>query len=117
MTTGSATDLRLAIGTICKEPGSQVAVLDLDDALTDHSVVRRLREAHEGGADVVLGAMLGPAKPHKLYHPDFHDARERWGGNVWIPLRAFRKRLFDAIPDEALQPDASWIEHCPTTRR
>lgn len=31
---------------------------------------------------------------------------------MWIHMRAFKKRLFDLIPDDALQLDGYWVEHC-----
>ncbi|HEV7590053.1 MAG TPA: glycosyltransferase, partial [Longimicrobium sp.] len=109
---GRVPNFRLGIRDVCRDPDTLVAILDLDDALMDRSAVRRLREAHRDGADVVLAAMFRPDKPYKLYHPDFKAPREQWGGDVWIHLRAFRKRLFDALPDEVLQLDGAWIEHC-----
>lgn len=109
---GRLPNFRLGIRDVCRDPDTLVAILDLDDALMDHSAVSRLREACQDGADVVLAAMFRPDKPYKLYHPDFTAPRENWGGDVWIHLRAFRKRLFDALPEEALQLDGSWIEHC-----
>ena len=36
--------------------------------------------------------------------------RKQRGGNVWQHLRSFHKRLFDAIPDEALRVDGEYIE-------
>jgi hypothetical protein len=56
--------------------------------------------------------MFRTDKPLKLYHPDLTNARAKWGGEVWIHLRSFRKRLFDALPFETLQLDGQWIEHC-----
>ena len=32
------------------------------------------------------------------------------GGNVWQHLRSFRKRLFDAIPDDALRLDGEYVD-------
>ena len=62
---------------------------------------------------MILGAMFRPDKPTKVYHPDFSSPRaNRSGGDVWIHLRSFRKKLFDALPDEALQIDGRWIEEC-----
>jgi hypothetical protein len=102
----------LGIQELCADPDTLVVILDLDDALISRSAVRRLREARDAGRDVVLAAMFRPDKPCKLYRPDFAAPRARWGGDVWIHLRAFRKRLFDAVPDDALQLDGEWIAHC-----
>jgi hypothetical protein len=109
---GRIPNFRLAVRELCRDPNMLVVILDLDDALMDCSVASRLRQAHRNGADVVLAAMFRPDKPYKLYHPDFTAPRDRWGGDVWIHLRAFRKRLFDELPDEALQMDGEWIAHC-----
>ena len=42
----------------------------------------------------------------------FAGARPRRyrGGNVWQHLRSFRKRLFDAIPDDALRLDGEYVD-------
>ena len=52
------------------------------------------------GADVTVGSMLRTDKAAN-YPVCFDRPRERRGGNVWQHLRSFRKRLFDAVPDEA----------------
>lgn len=109
---GRIPNFHFGIGEVCSDPETLVAVLDLDDALMARSTVRRLKEAHRDGADVVLAAMFRPDKPYKLYQPDFEAPRRHWGGEVWIHLRAFRKRLFDALPAEALQLDGEWIQQC-----
>lgn len=109
---GHLANMRLAVGEICSSPDSLVVILDLDDALMDPSAVRRLRGAMQEGCDVVLGAMFRPDKPLKIYHPGFDAPRTRWGDEVWVHLRSFRKKLFDLLPDDALQLDGSWIEHC-----
>lgn len=102
----------LAVRDIIVPPDTLVVVLDLDDALLHRSVVTRLSKATADGADLVLAAMFRPDKPLKTYHPDFADTRARWGGDVWIHLRSFQKRLFDALPPGALQLDGKWIEDC-----
>jgi len=102
----------LAVRNIISSPDALAVVLDLDDALLHRSVVTRLRQTVAEGADVVLAAMFRPDKPLKVYHPDFVATREKWGGDVWIHLRSFRKRLLDSLPDEDLQLDGEWIEDC-----
>jgi hypothetical protein len=109
---GRMPNFRLAISEICSAPETLVVVLDMDDALLSRAAVKRLRAEYERGCDVVLAAMFRPDKPTKLYHPDFSEPRRHWGGEVWIHLRAFRKRLFDAIPVEDFQIDGRWIEQC-----
>jgi len=89
-----------------------IVILDLDDALLHRSVVTLLQTEMAGGADVILAAMFRPEKPLKLYHPDFVEPRSKWGGEVWVHLRAFQKRLLDALPTEHLKLDGDWIPHC-----
>jgi hypothetical protein len=109
---GRMPNFRLGITEICTDPEMLVVVLDMDDALLSRTAVSRLRAEYERGCDVVLAAMFRPDKPTKLYHPNFSEPRRHWGGEVWIHLRAFRKRLFDAIPTEDLQLEGRWIEQC-----
>ena len=40
----------------------------------------------------------------------FDYPRRHRGGDVWQHLRSFRKRLFDAIPDEDLRLDGEYID-------
>lgn len=100
------------IRDICINPETLVVILDLDDALMHRSAVSLLREKWSAGHDVILGGMFRPDKPLKLYSPEFHSPRDTWGGDLWIHLRSFRKRLFDGIPDSAFQLDGGWIEEC-----
>ncbi len=109
---GRIPNFRLGIRELCADPEALVVVLDIDDALLSRTAVGRLRAEYERGCDVVLASMFRPDKPTKLYHPDFVEPRRHWGGEVWVHLRAFRKRLFDAIPPEDLQLDGRWIEQC-----
>ncbi|QDE92819.1 hypothetical protein BHS06_29700 [Myxococcus xanthus] len=109
---GRIPNFRLGIRELCVDPEALVVVLDMDDALLSRNCVGRLRAEYERGCDVVLASMFRPDKPTKLYHPDFVEPRRHWGGEVWIHLRAFRKRLFDAISPEDLQLDGRWIEQC-----
>lgn len=102
----------LAVREIMSSPDTLAVVLDLDDALLHRSVVSRLKEVVADGAEVVLTAMFRPDKPLKLYHPDFVATRKKWGGDVWVHLRAFRKRLLDALSEGDLQLDGQWIEDC-----
>lgn len=101
-----------AITGICTDPETLIVILDLDDALMDTSVVSRLHEEVDRGHDVILAAMFRPDKPVKCYHPIFENPRADWGGEVWIHLRAFKKHLFDSIPQDEFQMDGEWIEHC-----
>lgn len=109
---GYMPNLRLASREIVASPDCLIVILDLDDALIHRSVVRRLKTVARLGHDVILGAMFRPDKPLKVYHPDFTNPRARWGGEVWIHLRSFRRCLLDAVPDSDLHFDGRWIDQC-----
>lgn len=100
------------IRDICTNPETLIVILDLDDALINPKTVSMLREKWISGHDVILGGMFRPDKPLKLYSPSFDEIRRKWGSDVWIHLRSFRKRLFDALPDEVLKIDGNWIGEC-----
>ena len=102
----------LAIRELCTNPDTMVVIVDLDDALAERSAISRVRTLAATGHDVVLAAPFRPNSPTKIYRPNFEAPRESFGGDVWIHMRAFKKRLFDLIPDDALQLDSSWVEHC-----
>jgi glycosyltransferase involved in cell wall biosynthesis len=110
--TGRIPNFITSIRDICTDPESLVVILDLDDALISTKTVSLLRNQYENGHDVIVGGQFRVDKPLKLYVPDFKNIRQKWGGEVWIHLRSFRKRLFDAIADDALKLDADWIEEC-----
>ena len=80
-----------------------------DDALIGERVLDRLAVEYERGADVTVGSMLRTDKAAD-YPVCFDRPRERRGGNVWQHLRSFRKRLFDAIPDDALRLDGGYVD-------
>ena len=106
---GSLSNMVAAIRTICANPESVIVTLDADDALIGARVLERLAEEYDRGADVTVGSMLRTDKAID-YPVDFDRPRERRGGNVWQHLRSFRKRLFDAIPDDALRLDGEYVE-------
>lgn len=100
------------ISNICVEPETLVIILDLDDALINPKTVSMLREKWNSGHDVILGGMFRPDKPLKLYSPSFDNIRRKWGSDVWIHLRSFRKRLFDSIPHDNFKVKGEWIAEC-----
>lgn len=59
-----------------------------------------------------MGEMFRPDKPLKLYHPDFDDPRSKWGDEVWIHLKSFRKRFLNSIPEDYFKIDGDWIPEC-----
>ena len=106
---GLLANMVTAIRTICTDPNTVIVTLDADDALIGDEVLLRLTSEYENGADVTVGSMLRTDKAAE-YPVRFHRPREHRGGNVWQHLRSFRKRLFDAIPDDALRLDGEYID-------
>jgi glycosyltransferase involved in cell wall biosynthesis/SAM-dependent methyltransferase len=104
---GQLANLVLAIRHVCTNPRSVIVTLDLDDALLGADVLDRLAAEFDTGADVTVGSMLRTDK-HREYPPVFANPRRHRGGNVWQHLRAFRKDLFDSIPDEALRSEGDY---------
>jgi hypothetical protein len=106
---GQLANMVLAISQICTDPESVIITLDLDDALIGPNVLERLEREYSSGADVTVGSMLRTDK--KAHYPVvFQQPRKARGGNVWQHLRSFKKRLFDAIPDEDLRINGSYVD-------
>ena len=106
---GLLANMVTAIRMMCADPASVIVTLDADDALIGDGVLLRLAAEYERGADVTVGSMLRTDKAAD-YPVCFDRPRERRGGNVWQHLRSFRKRLFDAIPDDALRLDGEYVD-------
>ena len=106
---GLLANMVTAVRMICTDPETVIVTLDADDALIGDRVLERLAAEYERGADVTVGSMLRTDKAAD-YPVGFDRPRERRGGNVWQHLRSFRKRLFDAVPDEALQLDGDYAD-------
>ena len=98
-----------AIRIICTDPEAVIVTLDADDALLGDRVLERLAAVYARGAGLTVGSMLRTDKATE-YPVCFDRPRERRGGNVWQHLRSFRKRLFDAVPDEALRLDGEYVD-------
>jgi hypothetical protein len=109
---GRMANLVWALRELCPDPETLVVILDLDDALMDRRVVGDLSQALRAGHDLIIAAPFRPDDPTRVYSPNFENARETYGGDVWIHLRAFKKRLFDALPDELLQEGGEWLAMC-----
>ena len=106
---GLLANMVTAIRMTCADPASVIVTLDADDALIGDGVLSRLAAEYERGADVTVGSMLRTDKATD-YPVCFDRPREHRGGNVWQHLRSFRKRLFDAIPDDALRIDGEYVD-------
>ena len=106
---GLLANMVTAIRVVCADPQSVIVTLDADDALIGDEVLERLAAEYERGADVTVGSMLRTDKTAD-YPVRFDRPRLHRGGNVWQHLRSFKKRLFDAIPDDALRLDGDYID-------
>ena len=106
---GLLANMVTAVRMICADPETVIVTLDADDALIGDRVLERIAAEYERGADVTVGSMLRTDKAAD-YPVRFDRPRERRGGNVWQHLRSFRKRLFDAVPDEALRLDGDYVD-------
>lgn len=106
---GALANIVWALRTICTNPRSIIVLVDLDDALLGHGALARVAMEFERGADLTVGGMLRTDKA-KRYPVDFVHPRESRGGNVWQHLRAFRRGLFDRVPDEALRLDGEYVD-------
>ncbi len=109
---GRMANLVWAVRQLCSDPDTLVVIVDLDDALLDRRTVGDLRRAVAHGHDLIVSAPYRPDEPTRVYAPDFKTARAAYGGDVWIHLRAFKKRLFDALPDDLLQEAGDWLAIC-----
>ncbi len=98
-----------AVRHMCASPEQVMITLDADDHLIGHGVLTRLAQAYDEGADLTVGSMIRTDKVCN-YEVHFRNARAHRGGNVWQHLRSFRKGLFDAVPDDALRLDGSFVE-------
>jgi SAM-dependent methyltransferase len=109
---GGLANIVWALRHVCPDPNSIIVLVDLDDALLGAGALARVAEEFDRGADLTVGGMMRTDKA-STYPVDFEHARERRGGNVWQHLRAFRRGLFDLVPDDALRldgeyPDLAW---------
>lgn len=106
---GQLANTVLAVRQVCVDPETVIVTIDLDDTLLGRGVARRILSAHRNGADVTVGSMLRTDK-HVAYPVTFEEPRLARGGNCWQHLRAFRKRLFDAIPDPELRLEGRYVD-------
>lgn len=98
----------LALHHVCVNPASIIALVDLDDALLGSGALARVVYEFEQGADLTIGGMRRTDK--SCHYPlNFINPRGNRGGNVWQHLRAFRRDLFDRIPDDALRLDGEYV--------
>ncbi|HET9625556.1 MAG TPA: glycosyltransferase [Kofleriaceae bacterium] len=104
---GGLANIVWALRHLCPDPDSIIVLVDLDDALLGAGALARVAHEFDRGADLTVGGMMRTDKA-RAYPVDFAHAREHRGGNVWQHLRAFRRRLFDLIPDDDLRLDGEY---------
>lgn len=109
---GRMPNFGLAVRSICSDPEALIAVVDLDDALFSASTSIRLKAAQSEGVDVLWGAMFRPDKPLKVYRPDPLAVGLPCAGDVWTHLRAFKKSLFESVPESEFKINGEWIAEC-----
>jgi glycosyltransferase involved in cell wall biosynthesis len=108
---GRMPNFLLAINEICTRADALIVILDQDDFLMQNDVVAQLLDATERGCDLIQMPMYRPDKPLKLYQPDYHQPRLNGAGNTWAHLRAFKKSLFQQVPESYFKrPRGGWFD-------
>jgi hypothetical protein len=109
---GRMANLAWVLRTVCTNHDSMVVIVDLDDALMDQRAIADIAAAAAAGHDLVLAVPFRPDAPLALYPRTFQDLQATYGGNVWMHLVAFRRHLFDRVPEESLRDEGGWITMC-----
>jgi|OM-RGC.v1.000161409 glycosyltransferase involved in cell wall biosynthesis len=108
---GRIANFLLAVNEICTRADSLIVILDQDDFLMQNDVVAQLLDAKNRGSDLIQMPMYRPDKPLKQYQPDYQQPRLKGAGNTWAHLRAFRKSLFQQVPEWYFQrPQGNWFD-------
>ena len=105
-------NINIAVKKVCTQTNTLIVILDLDDALIDNKIVRKLKTKLREGYDVIHGGMFRPNKPLKIYKAEYANCRKRRGADVWMHLRAFKKYLYEKIPESELKINGEWIKDC-----
>lgn len=106
---GGLANIVWALRHVCRDPRSIIVLVDLDDALLGSAALERVAAEFARGADLTVGGMLRTDKA-RTYPVDFDCPRKNRGGNIWQHLRAFRRALFDEVPDDALRLDGEYVD-------
>lgn len=106
---GALSNIVWALNYVCDAASSIIVLVDLDDALLGATALSRVAAEFEAGADLTVGSMLRTDKV-RHYPVNFESPREHRGGNVWQHLRAFRRELFDRVPDDTLRLDGNYVD-------
>jgi len=100
ITLGRVENYQQAIRDVCTNRHTMILVVDQDDALLHPHAVQEIEEASKQGSDIVLAAPFRPDEPTKIYQPEFTRMYETYGGDVWIHLRSFQKKLYDQLSSD-----------------
>ena len=103
-------NIYFAVRRLCDNPKSVVLMPDADDALIRPDAVAYVKDVYAKGADLAVGGILRMDKA-VFYSANFHNPRSARGGNVWQPLRTFKKLLFDRINPDDLKVNGEWVPH------
>ncbi len=101
------------IKEVCQNPETLIVILDMDDALFSPKVVSTFKQKILEGHDLIQAGVFRIDKPLHQYRPNYTgDIRKEFGNDVWSHLRAFKKSLFDQIPESYFKMNGFWIEEC-----
>lgn len=103
-------NIYFGVRRLCNNADSVILMPDADDSFISDDAISHVKQAYRNGADMGVGGALRTDK-EVCYQADFHRPRKNRGGNVWQPLRTFRKHLFDRIRLEDLEVDGEWVPH------
>ncbi len=99
-----------AVKDYCENPFSVIVILDGDDMLLSNDTTRNLRRFYSQGTDMTVGTFFRLDKGILPYVPNFHNPRNKQGGDVWMHLRSFRKYLFDYVNINDIKRGEEWID-------
>ena len=103
-------NIYFSVRRLCDNPESVVLMPDADDAFLCSDAVAYIKREYTKGADFAIGGMMRSDKDVH-YSSNFHEPRSSRGGNVWQPLRTFKKHLFERINPDDLKVDGDWVPH------
>jgi len=103
-------NIDFVLRSLCASNRSIIIMPDADDTLIGSDAVTYVKSMYEQGADLGIGGLLRTDKEVN-YQANFDHPRLRRGGNVWQPLKSFRKHLYDRVRPEDLKVDGEWVPH------
>jgi broad specificity phosphatase PhoE/glycosyltransferase involved in cell wall biosynthesis len=107
---GVLANINNAIRGYCVNPDSVIIILDMDDMLLGPNALRVIHNHFMRGADMTVGTYWRSGKGIPDFKADFHNLSPPRCGDVWMHPRAFRKYLFDAVPEDRMKHNGEWID-------